>query len=96
MRIEVLTWGEIQCLPEFKEDVTHTSRTYWNFEKEKDFSSKYPNRIVELLEDTPDSDGDYECKEFYYPACIIKRFISDIPDYGTHRILKRSPHGIPV
>ena len=96
MHIEVLTWAEIQTLPEFKDIGIYTNGTYWHLEKEKDFEASYPDRIVELLDDEPDSDGDYECSEFFYPACVIKRFIPDSPPYGTHRILKRNPHGIPI
>jgi len=96
MYIEVLTWKEIQALPEFDIDQIDVKSTYWDLAKDQEFTAEHPDRIVELLDDTPDSDGDYQCNDFFYPPCVIKRFIPDNPLYGTHRILKRSPHGIPV
>jgi len=96
MLIEVLTWEEIQALPEFQKDGIYTSTVEWCLDKDEEFESRYPDRIVELLYAWPDIDGDYESEDYFYPTCIIKRFIFDRPLYGTHRILKRNPYGIPI
>ena len=96
MHIEILTWAEIQALPEFHDDKIDVNSTYWGRETDTEFQSLRPDRIVELFYDTPDEDGDYECADFLYPPCVIKRFIPDNEMYGTHRILKRNPHGIPI
>jgi len=96
MRIEVLTWEEIQALPEWKDDGIYTIGSYWDLAKDRGFTRLRPDRIVELLNDEPDEDGDYESADYSYPSCVIKRFIPDASNYGTHRILKRNPHGIPI
>jgi len=96
MYIEVLTWTEIQVLPEFHDGKIDVNSTYWDLQKEQEFETNHSDRIVELLHDEPDRDGDYECKDLFYPPCVIKRFIPDNEMYGTHRILKRNPHGIPI
>lgn len=92
MYIELLTWDEICALPEFDKDEEQvdTFSTYWNIKKEREFALEYPDRIARLLHESPDSDGDYECPDFFYPACVIKQFIPDTQGYGEHKLLRRS------
>lgn len=34
-----------------------------------------------------DSDNEYEASNFFIPEILVKRFIPDGPEYGTHRTL---------